>query len=196
MDKVNIDDLVSLSEFNQLFKPSNGDYPFPGLRIKNGSIWLDIYSDEAISSETLRRKEVGRLAETIPANLFGDDVFGVVTEHPQKDETKPLLTFPCTRKELSEFIVWSVGAGFYFPDDDAHHEVKRMLDPPRPEDVVADCRARGLDDKGVAGEIDSIFVGKNSLSHFKLGKLLVGPGITMERSSLISRGQRARGKKT
>ena len=74
---------IGYSEFIKLFRIEDPMEIVPGLVLKHDGVWVEPPPDDIYLTPEER---------------------AVLTDHPEKDLTKPVLTFPCSYKQLEDFF--------------------------------------------------------------------------------------------
>ena len=124
--------------------------------------------------------------------LSGREISGL-SEHPQKDLSKPALSFPCSLTEFEDFLQWSGGSG-YVNQNELDNFVREQKEANKSdEEFVAKMKSLGKQDKEIAAAV----LEKYSVTDHRLGELLpASPGVHIEYDSIRKRGQRLRKKAT
>jgi len=116
-------------------------------------------------------------------HLLTDDEIVALTQHPSKDLSKPVLTFPCTLDEFDSFIKFFGFKGCY---DQEHLDSLTAQEEEPPEEIIARMRRTGHDNESIALDLHS-----RGVNYYTIGILLTKrEGENLEENSYYKRGER------
>jgi len=121
--------------------------------------------------------------------LFADEA-AFFSKHPEKDLTKPVLSFPCSIKELNRFVEWAQ-LGELWNDERLEQVVEKWhSENVIPEDFADRLFADGKSREEVAARLKGCYP---KLKVYEIGELIRPPKDSYSYTANEKRGQRALG---
>ena len=178
-----MDEMISFSEFSKFFY-KNGVWHFSGLIVKQQSVWLGVF--DGCINESDRQVKLDEMITFLSSVEFEQ-----LTKHSKKDPMLPLLTFPCTKKELREFILWAIDVG-HMHRDECVGDVKKLISCSESAEKIVEKGLRdGLTKEVIAKKVDECFDGEDRITDKALGQMLAG-GRALSDDGYITLARRSR----